>query len=137
MGTMICIFLQTSLLPSGTVTSILLSISSTAVKVILSLPCDKIYDLPCLFSLQLAGLADWSCRNKSNVMITFSGLGNLYRWVSLIGHRPRNFIHVELKPVVQNLKSLPQPGSCENDPGLSYFVRKERELPKINYQSYN
>lgn len=33
--------------------------------------------------------------------------------------------HSKLKPVVQNLKSLPQPGSCENDPGLSCSVKKE------------
>lgn len=58
-------------------------------------------------------------------MISFSGLGTLYCWVSLIGHQPRNFIHIYFKPVVQNLKSLPQSGSCKNDPGLSCSLRKK------------
>lgn len=74
--------------------------SVTAVHVIVSLPCDKIHDLPCLLNLQLAGLVLWSCRNKRNVMITFSGLGALRHWVSLIGHPPRSFIHiVSLSPL--------------------------------------
>lgn len=99
--------------------------------------CDKTRCLHCLHCSPLAEWANQSGKNKRNAMIRFGGLGTWYRWVSLMGYWPKNFIHMSLTHAAPNLKSLPRPGSCENDPRLSCSMRKEWEPPKINYQAYN